>query len=39
MAKGSFRAVPSKVRRFVEFVGADLTTDRLGISGGRGSGI
>jgi hypothetical protein len=29
MAKGSFRAVPSKVRRFVEFVGADLSTDRL----------
>jgi hypothetical protein len=29
MAKGSFRAVPGKVRRFVEFVGADLPTDRL----------
>jgi hypothetical protein len=29
MAKGSSRAVPSQVRRFVEFVGADLPTDRL----------
>jgi hypothetical protein len=29
MGKGSFRVVPSKVRRFVEFVGADLPTDRL----------
>jgi hypothetical protein len=29
MANGPFRAVPSQVRRFVEFVGADLSTDRL----------
>jgi uncharacterized small protein (DUF1192 family) len=29
MSKGSFRAVPSKVRRFVDFVGVDLPTDRL----------
>jgi hypothetical protein len=29
MAKGSFRAVPGEVRRFVGFVGADLPTGRL----------